>query len=74
MNISLRTETEIHQIRATLLIYGNEVWKFSKLHQELLDEMYEAEVKRLTKNKGDILPQSAQDELTNDLIYMCNSK
>ena len=72
MNISLRRETDMHQIRATLLMYDNEVQKFSKLHQEL-DDLYETEVKRLMKkNDGDILPQSVQDKMNNELTYMCN--
>ena len=72
MNISLRRETDMHQIIATLLMCDNEVQKFSKLHQEL-DEMYETEVKRLMKkNDGDILPHSVQDKLNNELTYMRN--
>ena len=51
-------------------MYGNEVDKFAKLHEEL-DALYEMEIKVLSDKKScEVLPQSVKERLSNEFAFM----
>ena len=63
-------DIEMHQLRATLQMYDNEVEKFMDLHDSL-DQLYEKEIKTLiTKSEGPNLPQSVRDKLNDEVSFL----